>query len=748
MSLKFRGASEAIDEQVETIIAKTSGLDIGEGLDEVEPEPYYYDGMNEDTEYELALLAAQTNYSKLFIPLLIFLASFLVRAYKIGLSKLVVWDEAHFGKFGAYYLKREFYFDVHPPLGKMLVAFSGWLANFSGEFEFDSGSSFPDHVDFRSMRLFQAVVGGLVPMFAYLTMENLQLASGKWASWLVVIMTCFETLSVQLSKFVLLDALLLAFTVSTFFCMTQVHRLRASGKEFTFSWYAWLVLSGVSIGCVCSVKWVGLFVTATYGCYVLYDLGRKHFDLGLSRARYYSHWAIRVATLIVIPLVVYLISFKLHFMILNKSGTGNGSMSSLFQANLRNTDIDLTAPRSLALGSAVTLRSHGLSSNLLHSHQHLYPEGSKQRQITTYGHKDENNVWIVYPPHQEFDGLPTTSLIQDGQVIRLVHNSTGGNLHSHPIKAPMSKSSYEVSGYGDRNAFKDGNDYWVVEIVEQLQEDDTAFHPLSTNFRLRHLEMGCYLATTGLALPKWGFDQGEVVCKNSWISRDKATWWNVELHENLVLPLVQDYIPPSSRFFKDFVLLNFAMMASNNALVLDPNKNDDLASSWWQWPSVNIGLRMCSWSAKSVRYYMLSHPFTTLASTASLGVFLAIVASKIYNYQRQLLRLDNVQFEQFLVGGVFPFLGWLFNFYPFAIMGRVTYVHHYLPSLYFATFVLVFVLDYFVGHTHYVKPPVYLALYATTIGFYWHFSPFVYGMEGDHNQYRYLQWFSKWHMLH
>lgn len=105
-------------------------------------------------------------------PAIYTLLSCWTRFYRIGHSNVVVWDEAHFGKFGSHYLKRDFYFDVHPPLGKMLVGLVGLLSGYDGQFEFKSGTEYPEGLPYVAMRVMLATFGvALVPLAWYTSVE-------------------------------------------------------------------------------------------------------------------------------------------------------------------------------------------------------------------------------------------------------------------------------------------------------------------------------------------------------------------------------------------------------------------------------------------------------------------------------------------------------------------------------------------------------------------------------------------------
>lgn len=243
-------------------------------------------------------------------------------------------------------------------------------------------------------------------------------------------------------------------------------------------------------------------------------------------------------------------------------------------------------------------------SGLLHSHVQTYPEGSTQQQVTCYHHKDANNDWFFYPNRRDADYDENSEELRffgDGDVIRLIHAQTGRNLHSHDISAPVTKADKEVSSYGNLTV-GDDKDHWTVEVVRDVaSKDKSKIRTLTTAFRLKHEVLGCYLRAGNVNLPQWGFRQIEVTCTKDNNPRDTYTHWNVEAHWNekcknpsnflyFSVHTDRNTVPPGepgqykSPFIHDFIHLNVAMMTSNNALVPDPDKQDDLASQWWQWP--------------------------------------------------------------------------------------------------------------------------------------------------------------------
>ncbi|KAK5172597.1 Protein O-mannosyltransferase 2 [Saxophila tyrrhenica] len=703
------------------------------------------DKMDEKTKQKTnSLLSTLDNYEFLIAPLIFTALALFTRMWKIGLSPIVTWDEAHFGKFGSHYLKREFYFDVHPPLGKMLVGLSGWLANYNGSFEFKSGETYPEELNYTYMRLFNSAFGAMCVPLAYLTAKELHFK--RPTVWLVTAMVLFENSYTTISRFILLDSMLLFFTFTTVFTWAKFHNQRHD--PFSPEWGLWLMLSGVSIGCVCSVKWVGMFGMAMVGLYTVEDLWRKFGDLKMPKVELAAHVGFRVVGLILIPLAVYMFSFWIHFLILENSGPGDAQMSSLFQANLRGTEVGKDSPLEIALGSRATLKNMGYGGGLLHSHVQTYPEGSQQQQITCYHHKDANNDWFFYPNrHQpEFDAEAPLQFVGNGDVIRMIHAQTGRNLHSHQVAAPVTKADYEVSCYGNTSV-GDTKDHWQVEVVNDAASNDySKVRTLTTAFRLRHTDLGCYLRAGNVNLPQWGFKQIETTCVKENKPRDPYTQWNVESHWNERLP-ASDPGSYKSPFLRDFVHLNVAMMTSNNALVPDPDKQDDLASAPWQWPLLNVGLRMCGWDDNIVKYFLLGNPAVYWGSTFSLAFFLGMIAWYAVRWQRGYDELTWAAIDHFEYSGLYPFIGWFLHYLPFIVMARVTYVHHYYPALYFAILCNGFILDWYTRTLPKgVQWGIFAALYALVIGLFWVFKDICFGMVGPNQQWSHLKWLDTWRM--
>ncbi|GAB5591483.1 Protein O-mannosyl-transferase 2 [Umbelopsis nana] len=145
---------------------------------------------------KLALLAQAGAYIPLhrlydlMFTLTITAISVFVRTYRIEYPPQVVFDEAHFGKFAANYINGTFFFDVHPPLGKLLIAGAGHLSGFDGAYTFETiGGSYEGKVPHVPMRLFCATFGLLTIPIAYLTIRVAGFS--KLAGFMAAVLMCF-----------------------------------------------------------------------------------------------------------------------------------------------------------------------------------------------------------------------------------------------------------------------------------------------------------------------------------------------------------------------------------------------------------------------------------------------------------------------------------------------------------------------------------------------------------------------------
>ena len=163
----------------------------------------------------------------------------------------------------------------------MLVGLSGIMAGYNGSFEFKSGEKYPEEVNYTFMRAFNALFGIVIIPMAYFTARELKLS--RPAVWLVTLMVLCENSYTTISRFILLDSMLLCGTVSTVLCWAKFHNQRRN--SFEPEWFFWLFMTGISIGCVSSVKLVGLFVTALVGLYTIEDLWNKLGDLKMPVVR-------------------------------------------------------------------------------------------------------------------------------------------------------------------------------------------------------------------------------------------------------------------------------------------------------------------------------------------------------------------------------------------------------------------------------------------------------------------------------
>ena len=187
-------------------------------------------------------------------------------------------------------------------------------------------------VPYVTMRFFPAMLGlALIPLtFFTLLALRMSLATALLGSLLIT----FDNALIAQSRLILLDSYLVFFTALTIYFWVRFANLDAEGRAFTRKWWQYLILTGLALGAAFSCKWVGLFTIATIGLGTLRQLWLLLGNLKVTPRMWIKHFAARTIGLIVVPTLFYMAMFQIHFLVLNRSGDGDGFMSSEFQHTL------------------------------------------------------------------------------------------------------------------------------------------------------------------------------------------------------------------------------------------------------------------------------------------------------------------------------------------------------------------------------------------------------------------------------
>ncbi|KAL7935352.1 glycosyltransferase [Trichoderma chlorosporum] len=613
---------------------------------------------------------------------LVTILGFVTRFWGISHPDEVVFDEVHFGKFASYYLERTYFFDVHPPFAKLLFAFVGWLVGYDGHFHFENiGDSYvANKVPYVAFRALPAFLGALTVSVTYLIMweSGYSVPACLVATGLILL----DNAHIGQTRLILLDAtLVLAMACSLLFYI-KFYKMRH--QPFSRKWWKWLVLTGFALSCDISTKYVGLFAFVTIGSAVIIDLWElldiKRPGGAISLPQFGKHFAARAIGLIILPFMFYLFWFQVHFAVLNRSGPGDDFMTPEFQETLSD-NVMLASAIDIQYYDTITIR-HKETKVYLHSHPDTYPlrydDGrisSQGQQVTGYPHNDTNNWWQILPAS---DDQKLGRIVRNTELVRLRHIVTDKILLSHDVASPYYPTNQEFTAVSAEEAYGERANDTLFEIRIEGGRGNQDFKTIASHFKLIHFPSKVAMWTHTNPLPEWAYRQQEIngnkqitPSSNVWIAEDITS-----LPEDHARREKEQRKVKTLPFLRKWFELQRSMFYHNSKLT----SSHPYSSQPYHWPFLLRGVSFWTQNDTRQQIYFVGNPIGWWIASGLLAVFAGIIGADQVSLRRGIDALDHRTRSRLYNSTGFFWLAWATHYFPFYLMGRQLFLHHYLPA--------------------------------------------------------------------
>lgn len=427
------------------------------------------------------------------------------------------------------------------------------------------------------------------------------------------------------------------------------------------------------------------------------------------------------------------------------------------------------------IATGTFLHSHPVEPSVSHKDHHF--------EVSCYGSStqgvgDTNDHWRI-----EITDASGTSLYYTGA-------------KTEPDGYPVSEALY--------HAVKQEADGTIVPVA-MAEEQNVPRHykprirARRTLVRLIHVNTGCYLTSFGKKLPEWGFGQLETTCGRDTL-RSKSVWI-IDQNEN---PFLEEDTRKVTykrlSFWGKFAELQTTMWQRNEALTAD-HYFGSKPSSWFTlsrglgfWNGMmahqrnmtivestvpeedrdsreRTVIRKTIWQHGSYiedeklkeknqgrQIYLLGNPITWWFVALMVLLYSFVLIFSILADQRSIsfLSLDSPLRILFKGNGPVGLLfAWALHYFPFFLMGRQLFLHHYLPAYYFGILLAGYLVDYVVhqmlarstDHRKSRQILCYSGLIASIIVVLYVFvifSPLSYGLAMSREHCLSIRWLQGW----
>lgn len=605
----------------------------------------------------------------------------------IGFPDKVVFDEVHFGKFASYYLQGTYFFDLHPPFAKLLIAFAGWLVGYDGAFKFDNiGDNYiTNNAPYIAYRSLLAIQGTAVVPIMFLTMKTLNFS--VVACVLSSAIVALDNAHVIDSRLILLDSTLIISVALTIYSYAKFSTYRR--QPFTQWWWTWLLATGVSLSCVISTKYVGVFTYFTIGLAVVHELWiLLDIKKGLTIEEFLQHFLARLFSLIIVPFCIYLFWFYLHFAILTKSGPGDAFMSAEFQESLQESAL-AKHTKTVNYYDIITVK-HKDTQAFLHSHDYKYPLryengriSSNLQQVTCVSDQDGKEVLDIYSHWQI---IPTndakkTDGVHTNDVVRFKHIGTGGYMLTHDVASPLKSTNEEfVVVHGDAAEQRYNETLFRLRYADKSNQNKRKLvKTRAVDLRILHVDTVVAMWThDDELLPEWALGHQEVSGNKKIPEKD-----NIWTFDNIVNLAPQDprtiYVPKEVKtipFLKKWWELQGLMFVHNNQL----SSEHPFASQPDAWPLALSGVSFWNDNDERKQIFFIGNVCGFWLEVGFLAIYAGFVLADLITSRRDIHILSKKSRSRLYNTLGFLVAGWAAHYFPFYLMNRQKFLHHYLPA--------------------------------------------------------------------